>query len=504
MGKKVIALVTAVMMVCSVLLALPRQQAEAATPGVPVNPNATANAKKVLSYLYGLSDAGFNGVIAGQNLGHGNEAAGGYTNLVQSLYNNTGKWIGMIGLDYEYVREYSASELSAANQTLISSWNSGALITVNFSPTNPWCADIRSKCNGAVDISQLITPGSAVYNKWMSKLDRMAAALQQLRDAGVVVLWRPMQEMNSDWFWWAKYNRSETHAKYIDVWKHMYNYFTNTKGLNNLLWVFSPVGDQGFSSFPYPGADYVDVVAGTTYNDTLTAWGYNDYAAYGKAVGLAEYGPSEWSGANGSFDNRKYINTIRANYPKVAYWVTWHDWTGVQMSLVSNQYEWELMNDSGVITRERINWNGTGGGTGTNLLGNPGFESGSRGSWTDWGNSAVVNNNAKSGTYAMRVGTGAGGTGQRLSSGFAAGNSLTLTGSGKVSASGEKGWIGVKFYNSSGGTISQSDLEFTGTAYATKTLNATVPSGTAYLDVYVWKNAGSGYIYADDISLVKN
>ena len=31
----------------------------------------------------------------------------------------------------------------------------------------------------------------------------IADALLELQKAGVVVLWRPMQEMNGNWFWWG-------------------------------------------------------------------------------------------------------------------------------------------------------------------------------------------------------------------------------------------------------------------------------------------------------------
>jgi len=136
-----------------------------------------------------------------------------------------------------------------------------------------------------------------------------------------------------------------------------------------------------------------------------------------------------------------------------------------------------------------------------NLVQNPGFEAQNTG-WNDWGNARAVSGQAKNGSYAMEVGTAAGGRGQQITSGFAPGNMLTLSAWGRAGS--DQGWVGIKFFSSSGSVLSDNSLQFTSTSYTYKTLNVTVPSGAAKLEVYVWKNAGSSYFYADDISVVKN
>lgn len=331
--------------------------------GTPCNPNASENAKNVLAYLAALTARTKTGVISGQNCGHGNEIAhGNYDSFIETLYKQTGQYPGMIGIDYGYMREFSLDELVEANQYLIDYWNKGGLVTINWSPTNPWgdkntYEDIRTKYGGT-DLKKLITPGSPVYDRWMAKLDRIAAALQNLQKSGVVVLWRPMQEMNGWWFWWGKTDMdslSLTHNAYIALWRHMYNYFTNEKGLNNILWVFSPNYGQVFSSFPYPGDDYVDIIGGTQYSAALDISGYLDYLHYKKPVGMAEYGP-DLNSPNGHYDNLKYVQRLKKDYPRIAYWVTWHSWPGEKMALADNDRSKELMNDGYVINRgDRLN-----------------------------------------------------------------------------------------------------------------------------------------------------
>ncbi|HEX3048112.1 MAG TPA: glycosyl hydrolase, partial [Bacillota bacterium] len=329
------------------------------------------------------------GAIVGQNCGHGAQIADGsntfvsYTSLGENLYATTGKYVGILGVDYEHEKIYTPAELSLCNQILINYWNSGGLITVNWSPHNPWLNDETDIINHPgvwtdtrsydtagqynltnVDLTKLVDPNDPIRKVWLRKLDRIAAALLELKNAGVVVLWRPMQEMNGDWFWWGYTKNPDNPDAYKNVFIDMYNYFTNVKGLNNLLWVYSPAstGSKSFS-WDYPGGQYVNVVAVTAYNDNLSVSCYQEMTSFNRPMAMAEYGGADnpTTQASGSFDNRKYINVIQTSYPMFAYFVCWHNWDNgggnyVYHSINRNIYPSELMNNSNVITREKLNW----------------------------------------------------------------------------------------------------------------------------------------------------
>ncbi len=139
----------------------------------------------------------------------------------------------------------------------------------------------------------------------------------------------------------------------------------------------------------------------------------------------------------------------------------------------------------------------------TNLVVNPGFETGTTGWTVNYSNNSVVSNNYHDGTKALRVGTASGGRAQDIT-GVIEGKEYTLSAWGKVAA-GASGYIGLDFINSSGTIISGAptvELEFTGTSYVQKVQTFTVPSGTAKVQIYVVN--GSGYFYADDISITAN
>lgn len=352
---------------------------------------ATPNTKAVQAYLAALSNNVIPGVIAGQNVGHSDDidnptGLSGYAALITELEKQTGEVPGIMGVDYEHNKIATPEQLHQTNKKIIAFWQAGGLITINWSPHNPWWNDESNilqnpgvwkdtRTQGGdmsnVDLTQLTNSQTEIHNIWRRKLERIANALQELQDAGVVVLWRPMQEMNGNWFWWGNSAAPKNAESYIILWQDMYKYFTQTKGLHNLLWVYSPNQSptlmEHFSIKPiewrYPGNAFVDIIAGTTYNDDLRIKDYETYKKFGKPIAIAEYGPlaGDKLSRGGKFDTRLYATRLQNDYPDIAYWVSWSSWSngdGTQenQALVHNLNAKQLLANPAVITRKNIGW----------------------------------------------------------------------------------------------------------------------------------------------------
>lgn len=354
----------------------------------PCDARATKAARSVLAYIASLSTGNANAAIAGQNCGHGSQIAEaanmmGYAAIMGDIAAKTKRYPGILGVDYEHDRIFTAEELDRCNAVLIDWWNKGGLVTINWSPQSPWLNDevdlaknpgswSNTRNEGAnlkgVDLDDLVDPSKPVHAIWHRKLDRVAAALGELQDSGVVVLWRPLQEMNGFWFWWGSAGAGGDGERYRRVWRDMYDYLTNEKGLHNILWVYSPCdrgsnpsADVKGAAWGYPGDEYVDIVAGTAYNDELAFADYGEYLAFGKPIAMAEYGAASWKNKahTGSLDNRLYAQTIRKRYPAIAYWVCWHNWangdgTSSWHSLNRNRFASECLERADVITRDEL------------------------------------------------------------------------------------------------------------------------------------------------------
>lgn len=355
------------------------------------NTNASESTRAVQAYLAALSNNSIPGVIAGQNAGHSNdflnkEGLAGFAPLILGLQQATGELPGIIGVDYEHDKIATPAQLSAVNKILIDYWNAGGLISINWAPHNPWWNDetdiahnpgiwSHTRTHGGdmsqVDLNQLLNPQSTMHKIWRRKLDRVAAALAELQQAGVVVLWRPLQEMNGNWFWWGISSAPKDPQPYINLWIDMHRYFTEEKKLNNLLWVYSP--NQGPTllernfikpiEWRYPGEKYVDVIAGTAYNNELEIRDYNNYHHFNKPIAMAEFGPVAGGkpSRTGTFDTQLYAKTLHKNYPDIAYWMSWSSWSngdGTQenQALIHNKNINVLLKNNFVVTRQRLNW----------------------------------------------------------------------------------------------------------------------------------------------------
>jgi len=117
---------------------------------------------------------------------------------------------------------------------------------------------------------KLDTESAAFKNTIKNDLDKVAALLKLLKDKDIPVLWRPLHEASGGWFWWG----ASGAKPYIALWEYMYNYLTNDKKLDNLLWVWN--GQHG-DWFPNP--DTVHIVGYDVYTDSTTPQTAGNYSS---------------------------------------------------------------------------------------------------------------------------------------------------------------------------------------------------------------------------------
>ncbi len=175
------------------------------------------------------------------------------------INDNTGKLPAMRGLDF--MNSDFEGVVKRAKE-----WDEkGGLVTICWH-TGVKSSGYQESLNDAPDFDKLLSEGTDEYNELMESWDKAAKALQELRDAGVTVFWRPFHEFNGNdygsWFWWGK-GGSEN---FIKLWRLMYDKFTNEYDLNNLIWVLGYTDSimEGW----YPGDEYCDIIGSDTYDGT--------------------------------------------------------------------------------------------------------------------------------------------------------------------------------------------------------------------------------------------
>ena len=153
-------------------------------------------------------------------------------------------------------------------------WQKGGIVTMQLHwihPANPdgsaWRGvHGRKTASPPFDFAAAFRPGSKANQELMRDLKGHADYLQQLADARVPVLWRPLHEIDGGWFWWTDPETPENTAQF---WRMMFDYFVKDRKLHNLIWVYSAslrcgkgvegVENAAFRKRFYPGDAYVDI-----------------------------------------------------------------------------------------------------------------------------------------------------------------------------------------------------------------------------------------------------
>ncbi len=244
--------------------------------GILSNPNASAQAQSLYSFL---CDTYGNYVIAGQQESTWMGSVDYEMNIIK---NASGKLPVLRGLDY------MGDDFSGVNQRSKDWFAKGGIVEICWHCGSDFSGSHTESLETNLNWDRALTPGTDEYNALIAGMDKAAKALQELKDAGIPVLWRPFHEFDGQWFWWGK-GGAENFKK---LWQIMYNRYTNDWGLNNLIWVLGYSGET--KSGWYPGDEYVDIVGADTYvnhTNSLLSMYQNTASIANKPVCLHENGP---------------------------------------------------------------------------------------------------------------------------------------------------------------------------------------------------------------------
>lgn len=221
-----------------------------------VNPNATDNAKRLMSYMADLY---------GKQILSGQYSDSMYGMERQAIWRVTGEYPAVLGLD---MMEYSPSRTinggsTTAVENAIEYWEQGGIVTFVWhwnAPekylTGAWYSGFYKEYTN-IDLKKIMDGGDTEgYDLLVRDIDAIAEQLKRLQDAGVPVLWRPLHEASGGWFWWGTAGADAYKQLYI----LLYDRLTNYHGLNNLIWVWN-----GQAADWYPGDAYVDIIGEDIY-----------------------------------------------------------------------------------------------------------------------------------------------------------------------------------------------------------------------------------------------
>ena len=139
----------------------------------------------------------------------------------------------------------------------------GGVVTISWHPRNPLTGgdawDVSSD-----QVVKSMLEGGELHDLFMDTwLPRMGDFLESLGTTPVI--FRPWHECSGSWFWWGSELCSAD--EYKDLFRTTWSYLTETRGLKNLLWCYSPNGgfDPDEYMARYPGDDVIDLLGVDQY-----------------------------------------------------------------------------------------------------------------------------------------------------------------------------------------------------------------------------------------------
>ena len=255
------------------------------------NPSASQQAKKVYEFL--LQQSGKK-TLSGAMSGSSNS-----NDFADLIYSNVGKYPAMTGYDFIFLQysptpeswswKVNYNDISAAREQ----WNNNGLVSYmwhwnvptsesawkNGTEKGDYTGYAFYSDKTAFDIKEALKEGTWQNQFLMKDIEEVASYLKNLRDAGIPVIWRPLHEAagnynlysdNGAWFWWGKGGAEPCKQ----LWRLLYDQFTNVHGLNNLIWVWTVDATAGCEDQYddwYPGDDVVDIVGVDIYENNTDA-----------------------------------------------------------------------------------------------------------------------------------------------------------------------------------------------------------------------------------------
>ncbi|SDX46322.1 glycosyl hydrolase [Paenibacillus sp. CF384] len=336
--KKTLLVVMITAIALPIMYAASTDKAAAAVS--PINANASQEARDLLAYLYSLEGTN---ILSGQH--NFLESPDYWTNQVYAI---TGKYPAVHGYEMGAISGQTEAQLDDQRQAVVDSaidwYENGGIVTMMYHANKPGTGYCWSECVQAgtseTEFNQIVTPGTTQYDQLIANIDLVAGYLEQLRDAGVPVLWRPFHEMNGGWFWWGQ------QPNYYKLWDIMYDRFTNYHGLNNLIWVWNANTPNTPWGAPYstyfPGIDKVDVLAVDVYNNDYQQSYHDDLQtlSQGKIISIGECG------------EHPNPSTLASSQTKYRWFMTWGEFLTNGNTTAQTQ---ALYSDSRVLTLDEVN-----------------------------------------------------------------------------------------------------------------------------------------------------
>lgn len=192
------------------------------------------------------------------------------------IHDVTGHYPALYGMDLGGIEldsplNIDKNDFNHMRASAVAHHERGGVITFSWHPRNPLTGGDTWDTQSCEVVASIL-PGGEKHEMFMGWLSKAADYLESIKDADgnpIPVIFRPWHEHTRDFFWWGQ-NLSTT-EQYVALWRMTHDYMTKERGLDHLVWSYSPdaggLTDDNFGE-KWPGDEYVDMVGIDFYQFT--------------------------------------------------------------------------------------------------------------------------------------------------------------------------------------------------------------------------------------------
>jgi beta-mannanase len=255
-------------------------------------------------------------------------------------YEVTGAYPAVLGSDFHYYLDKSDAERGYHTDAVKWAYQQGLVITFD------WHISARNTssytCEGSpANLAKNIATGNTNGDRdwYLAELDKVVAIINNdlvVNGENIPIVFRPLHEMNGNWFWWGANCSGFTPTDYRALFQLTANYIKERT--NSVLFCWSPnspVNSTVITNY-YPGDEYVDILGLDMYEITASPFRQHmaaivDYAqAHDKIAMLSETGYRNDTG-NGDAAAKYWndtvlpaiVNDTSGKALKIAWVLTW-------------------------------------------------------------------------------------------------------------------------------------------------------------------------------------
>ena len=176
------------------------------------------------------------------------------------------------GIELDSPTNIDNNDFGKMRASAVAHYQRGGVVTFSWHPRNPLTGGDTWDTSSKETVASIL-PGGCRHDLFMTWLSKAADYLESVKTPDgkpIPVIFRPWHEHTRNFFWWGI--DLCTKDEYMALWRMTYDYMTVERGLDHLVWAYSP--DAGGLSVPedfgdrYPGDGIIDLVGIDFYQFT--------------------------------------------------------------------------------------------------------------------------------------------------------------------------------------------------------------------------------------------